>query len=92
MDHINIQLIGGEKDGYRESLEIEAGRPDLVFIWRTEDDQRIQKVKGDARKVLVERLGVLAYKFKDMVTKPEMPGGLEFRYERDPKSDKKVTA
>jgi len=92
MTTIAIQLVNGEKDGYQEKLETDSGRPDLVFIWRTIDDAKMSKVKGDARKVLADRLGVLAYKFLDTLEKPDMPDGIEFRYERYPEADKKVTA
>lgn len=91
MTTIAIQLVFGEKDGYQEKVEIDSGRPDLVFVWRTEDDQRMKKAKGDARKVLADKLGVLAYRFKDILDKPDMPGGVEYRYERYPKADKTVS-
>jgi hypothetical protein len=93
MPKISIQLVGGEKDGWPDCLEVSDGtRPEMVFIWRTEDDAKMAKVRGDARGVLAAKLGVLAYRFKDIVPKEGAIDGVEYRYQRDPKADKKMTS
>ena len=93
MAKITIQLIGGEKDGWPDQLDVEAGtRPELVYTWRTEDDDRMKKVHGDARRVLAERLGILAYRFDEVIEKPGCIDGFEYQYIRAPEADKKLTS
>lgn len=94
MDQISIQLVGGEKDGWPDCIEVEEGtRPAIVYIWPTEYDQRMQKTKNpDARKVLADKLGILAYKYLDTIEKPEKMDGVEHRYLRHPAADKKLTS
>lgn len=91
---IAIQLANGEQDGYRDDkLDIGDGsRPYLIYIWHTTDDTKMREVKGDARRVLADKLGVLAYRYQDTLEKPEMPGGLEYLYVRYPRADKKLTS
>jgi hypothetical protein len=92
MAEISIQLAGGEQDGFRDKLETDGGFPALVYVWRATDDEKMRRIEGDARKVLADRLGVLAYRYLGTVEKPELPGGVEFLYTRAPEMDKKLTS
>ena len=94
MDQISIQLVGGEKDGWPDTIEVESGiRPEIVFIWPTQYDGRMKNVAGEtARRVLADRLGILAYKFLDTIEKPGAMDGVEHRYVRHPAADKKLTS
>ena len=89
---IAIQLTGGEQDGFRDNkLDVgDGGHPALIYIWHTVDDSKMNTVQGDARRVLADKLGVLAYRFKEAQERPD--GVVEYRYERYPRADKKTTS
>lgn len=84
MGAIRVQLFGGEKDGDVLALDIEE-RPDLIYACRAGDDSKVWNAKGKARGDLVDKLGVLAYAFRECV---ETEHGPEYRYDRKPERDK----
>lgn len=92
MVEISIQLVGGEQDGFGDKLETDGGFPALVYVWHAYDDQKMRGIQGDARKVLADKLGVLAYRYLGTVEKPEKPGGVEYLYTRYPEADKKLSS
>lgn len=88
MAEVHIQLFGGEQDGYRTSVDLRGKTPDMFFIWRACDNERIAIATGKKRMLLADRLAVLAYKLAGQASRPE---DTELRYVRHATADKKLT-
>jgi len=85
MAEVHIQLFGGEQDGYRTNIDLRGATPDMFYIWRACDNERVATASGKSRMVLADKLAVLAYKLDGR------PGRPELRYHRYAEADKKVT-
>lgn len=88
MTQISVVYYGGEQDGFQEKLDVDS-YPELLYLWRNTEDRRMAKAKGDARRILADKLGVLAYKFAGA---RKATNGKEFLYVRWPQADKKLTS
>ena len=91
MAEIQVQYVGGEQDGRRELIEVDDKPSLIIFVWRNSEDERMRKAKGDARKALADKLGVLAYRYGGALNRPNAPDGVEYLYSRWPQADKKMT-
>lgn len=84
MAEVQVQLFFGEQDGYRTNIDLRGGTPEMFFVWRAVDNERISAATGKKRMVLADRLAVLAYKLD---CDPEDP---QLRYIRHAPADKKL--
>jgi hypothetical protein len=82
-----IQCFGGPKDGHTETIERD-GRPPLVYLWPSADDQRMGRVEGQAFEALRDRLGVFAYAYDHAHFKEGKPHDVEYAYRYDPARNK----
>lgn len=86
MVEVPISLYGGEQDGYRTCIDLRGKTPDMFYIWRAADNDKIVAAKGKQRMVLADRLSVLAYRFD--TTFAPVGDGPELRYIRHAEADK----
>lgn len=78
-----MELIGGEKDGYRVKLS-SSSRPDVFYAVPSLDEVKIRNTKGNtAKSELRDRLAVLAYKFNGETSTDSL-----FRMDRAPELDR----
>lgn len=83
MTKVNVELFGGEQDGYRASIELRSRIPDVFYIWRAADNDKISRASGKERMVLADKLAVLAYRLDDQTDK-------QLRYVRHEEADKAI--
>lgn len=86
MAEVQIQLFGGEQDGYRTSIDLRGDIPETFFIWRAVDNETIALASGRKRMVLADRLAVLAYRLAD-----DQNSTTELHYLRHAQADKKLS-
>lgn len=91
MAEVTIQLFGGEQDGYRTNIDLRGDVPEMFYIWRALDSERVATSTGKQRMVLADKLAVLAYRLTDDEPRPAVAGGRELRYVRSAGSDKKLS-
>lgn len=91
MAEVHIQLHGGEQDGYRTNIDMRGGIPEMFFIWRASDSEKVSSATGKKRMVLADKLAVLAYRYESEKPKAGVPGERELRYVRHAEADKKVS-
>lgn len=87
MAEVKIHLYGGEQDGYRTTIDLRGNVPEMFYIWRAADSEKIALAAGKKRMVLADRLAILAYRLDD-AENPD--GNLELRYRRHAEADKKL--
>jgi hypothetical protein len=87
MAEVQIQLFGGEQDGYRTSIDLRGEIPGMFFIWRAADNEVIALASGRKRVLLADKLAVLAYRLAD---EDSQTSTSELRYVRHAKADKKL--
>jgi hypothetical protein len=87
MAEVQIQLFGGEQDGYRTSIDLRGEIPGMFFIWRAADNEVIALASGRKRVLLADKLAVLAYRLAD---EDSQTSTSELRYVRYAKADKKL--
>ena len=87
MAEVQVQLCGGEQDGYRTNIEFRTRTPEMFFIWRAIDNETITLASGKDRMVLADKLAVLAYRLDDT---GNQDGKSELRYVRHAEADKKL--
>lgn len=91
MAKVHIQLFGGEKDGYNVDIDLRTDKiPEMFYIWRGMDDEKIREARGTKRATLTNRLAVLAYVLDSDTIKDGIIGGREYRYRRCVEADKKL--
>lgn len=82
-----IQLMGGEKDGFTITIPAVTNRPEIYFATPNECDEQIRAVKGPkARMAVREKLSTLAYVYNKTVRKEKV--GWEYQFVRCPERDK----
>lgn len=86
MAEVQIQLFGGEQDGYRTTIDLRGDIPERFFIWRAADNEKIALATGKKRMVLADKLAVLAYRLDG----DEQTSTSELRYVRHAAADKKL--
>lgn len=84
MAEVQIQLFGGEQDGYKTTIDLRGDVPMMFYIWRVADSEKIALATGKRRMVLADRLAVLAYRLVDDDDQGEL------RYARHADADKKL--
>ena len=85
MAEVQIQLFFGEQDGYRTNIDLRGSVPEMFYIWRAADSEKVSAATGKKRMVLADKLAVLAYKLDCD------PGDPQLRYIRHAPADKKLT-
>lgn len=85
MAEVTIQLFNGEQDGYRTNIDLRGDLPEMFYIWRAADNEKIAGASGKKRMVLADKLAVLAYRLADA---DNPAGNLELRYYRHAEADK----
>lgn len=90
---IHIDLFGGEQDGweFKEFFTKSGRRPDVVYVHRACDTQRIKEAPSEELKsILTNSLAVLAYRFDKIKNKDGVTGGKQYRYVRHPDADRSL--
>ena len=92
---IHIALFGGEQDGweFKEfAIPSKTGRrPDVIYVHRACDTDRIRKTKDEGLKMmLASSLAILAYKFEAVVRKENVLGGKQYCYTRFAEADRSL--
>lgn len=88
----HIHLMGGEQDGklIPDSFGDDK-HPKVYFAVPLLDDEKVKAARGEQqRQKLMNRLGVLAYKFDKKVMKEGI--GMEYIYVRAPQLDKSTAS
>lgn len=88
MAEVNIELFGGEQDGYRTTVDLRGAAPQVFYIWRAADTEKVTSATGKQRMVLADRLAVLAYRIDENSCRNSGPGRPELRYTRHAEADK----
>lgn len=88
MAEVQIQLFGGEQDGYRTTIDLRGDIPPMFYIWRAADNETIALATGKKRMVLADKLAVLAYRLAD---DDQQTSHTELRYLREADADKKLS-
>ncbi len=82
-----IQLIGGELDGWTTSVPSVNNRPDVYFAVPLQDEGQVKATKGaKCRAALRTKLATLAYSYIKTIRKDKV--GWEYQYVRTPERDK----
>lgn len=83
----NIQLQGGEQDGYQSPINSVTTRPNIFYAVPLIHEDLVKATKGvKARTALREKLATLAYAYEKTVRKDKV--GWEYVYVRAPELDK----
>lgn len=89
MAEVQIQLFGGEQDGYRTTIDLRGSIPGTFYIWRASDSEVIALATGKKRTMLADKLAVLAYRLDD---DKNQASTTELRYIRHAEADKRLPA
>ncbi|QZE10418.1 hypothetical protein SEA_SCOOBYDOOBYDOO_67 [Mycobacterium phage ScoobyDoobyDoo] len=88
---IYIQLFGGEQDGFETEMEVDDLWPETFYVYRNCDTKRINDARNpDLKKLLVDNLSILAYRFVSADPRDGVKGGKVYRYERFAGADKSL--
>lgn len=85
MAEITLHLFGGEQDGYRTNIDLRGDTPEMFYIWRASDSEKISSANGKKRMVLADKLAVLAYRHDEAASHES-----ELRYVRHAEADKEL--
>jgi hypothetical protein len=80
---IHVELFGGEQDGYTADIETEGRWPNMFFVHRACDNQRISEARDpQLKRLLNDSLAILAYEFSKADPRDGVKGGKVYRYDR----------
>lgn len=86
MAKVRMECVGGEQDGLSRELS-PSQIPQIFYAVPSSDQEKITNTKdNEAKRVLRDKLGVLAYKYDPLKSNPEV-----FRMVRTPVLDKVPT-